>query len=299
MANTRNRASRVPAPAASETITRLTMRELGLLDLNEQPFNISADPRFLYLTEQHKAALSRLESGIEWREGLSVIEGPIGAGKTTMARRLFELCMQQTDTLEPVYIHTASYSTPMMALRDIVTHYRLEARRAYLDKIRDFEKYLISLRKEGKNPVLIIDDAQLMAAGSLQPIQDFLNFDVSAKLIQIIMFGQQEIHKNFSKNPALLDRVVFWHKLGPLTYAETVRMIQFRLTVAGRFKPLFTDRAIEMLYAASKGVPRPLMIICNETLHIIVEKGRVDADETDIHQAIEIYNQRSRSEEYE
>lgn len=275
-------------------LPRLTMRELGLLDLNEHPFHVSADPRFLYLTEQHKAALSRLENMIEWREGLSVIEGPIGAGKTTLARRLYELCMQN-DTLEPVYIHTASYPTPAAALRDIVNHFRLDTSRAYLDKLRDFEKYLITLRKQDRNPVLIIDDAQLMSANSLQPIQDFLNFDVTSKLIQIILFGQQEIHRNFSRNPALLDRVVFWHRLGPLTYAETVRMIQFRLTVAGRFKPLFSDRAIELLYEATKGVPRPLMIICNETLHTLAETGRFEADESEVRQAIEVYNQRLRS----
>lgn len=275
-------------------LPRLTMRELGLLDLNEHPFHVSADPRFLYLTEQHKAALARLENMIEWREGLSVIEGPIGAGKTTLARRLYELCMQN-DLLEPVYIHTASYPTPAAALRDIVNHFRLDTSRAYLDKLRDFETYLISLRKQDRNPVLIIDDAQLMSANSLQPIQDFLNFDVTSKLIQIILFGQQEIHRNFSRNPALLDRVVFWHRLGPLTYAETVRMIQFRLTVAGRFKPLFSDRAIELLYEATKGVPRPLMIICNETLHTLAETGRFEADESEVRQAIDIYNQRLRS----
>lgn len=275
-------------------LPRLTMRELGLLDLNEHPFHVSADPRFLYLTEQHKAALARLENMIEWREGLSVIEGPIGAGKTTLARRLYELCMQN-ESLEPVYIHTASYPTPAAALRDIVNHFRLDTSRAYLDKLRDFETYLISLRKQDRNPVLIIDDAQLMSANSLQPIQDFLNFDVTSKLIQIILFGQQEIHRNFSRNPALLDRVVFWHRLGPLTYAETVRMIQFRLTVAGRFKPLFSDRAIELLYEATKGVPRPLMIICNETLHTLAETGRFEADESEVRQAIDIYNQRLRS----
>lgn len=277
-------------------LPRLTIRELGLLDLNEHPFHVSADPRFLYLTEQHKAALARLENMIEWREGLSVIEGPIGAGKTTLARRLYELCMQN-ELLEPVYIHTASYPTPPAALRDIVNHFRLDTSRAYLDKLRDFEGYLISLRKQGRNPVLIIDDAQLMAANSLQPIQDFLNFDISSKLIQVILFGQQEIHRNFSKHPALLDRVVFWHRLGPLTYAETLRMIQFRLTVAGRFKPLFSDRAIELLYESTKGVPRPLMIICNETLHILAETGRFEADESEVQQAIDIYNQRLRSDD--
>jgi type II secretory pathway predicted ATPase ExeA len=74
-------------------------------------------------------------------------------------------------------------------------------------------------------------------------------------------------------------------------------MIQFRLTVAGRMKPLFSDRAIELLYEASKGVPRPLMIMCNETLHILAETGLFEADEGEIRQAIEIYNQRLRSDD--
>ena len=81
----------------------------------------------------------------------------------------------------------------------------------------------------------------------------------------------------------------------PLTYAETVQMIHFRLTVhQAALNRLFTDQAIEIIYEASKGVPRPLMIICNETLHIIVAKGHVEVDEADVRQAIEIYNQRSR-----
>lgn len=277
------------------TKSSFTSRQLGLLGFNEHPFRISADPRFLYLTEQHKAAISRLEDLIAWREGLSVIEGPIGTGKTTLARRLFELCLQD-NSLEPVYIHTAAYNTPLIALRDIAAHFRLESRRAYTDQIRDFESHLVDFREQGKNPVLIIDDAQLMYPESLRPIQDFLNFDLASKLIQIILFGQQEIHTNFARNPSLLDRVVFWHKLGPLTYADMVRMIQFRLTVAGRRESLFTDRAMELLFEFSKGVPRPLVIVCNETLRVLVEAGRFEADEPEVHKAIEIYNQRPRSD---
>jgi type II secretory pathway predicted ATPase ExeA len=74
-------------------------------------------------------------------------------------------------------------------------------------------------------------------------------------------------------------------------------MIQFRLTIAGRIKPLFSDRAIELLYEASRGVPRPLMIICNETLHILAETGVFEADEGEVRHAIENYNQRLRSED--
>ena len=273
---------------------QFSSRELGLLGLNEHPFRISADPRFLYLTDQYKSALSRLESAISLREGLSVIEGPIGTGKTTLARRLYELCIQNED-LEPIYIHTAKYSTALIALRDIAVSFRMESRRSYKDQIRDFEKYLLKLRENELNPVLIIDDAQFMEPDSLQPIQDFLNFDVTSKLIQIVLFGQQEIHSNFARVPSLLDRVVFWHKLGALTFTDMIRMIQFRLNMAGRAEPLFTDRAMKALYEFSKGVPRPLIIVCNETMHLLADSGRFEADEAEVKAAIEIYNQRPRS----
>jgi general secretion pathway protein A len=272
---------------------RLTSLELGKLSLNEHPFRLSADPRFLYLTEQHKAALGRLEDLVTWREGLSVVEGPVGTGKTTLARRLYELCLPgEGRDLETIYVHTAAYHTALGALRDIGKHFGLESRRSYTDQLRDFERHLLDLRKKDFNAVLIIDDAQFMRGDSLHPIQDMLNFDQSSKLIQIVLFGQQEIHRTLANDEALLDRVVYWYKVGPLTYTEMVLMLQFRLSVAMRSEPFFTDRAYEVLYDFSRGVPRKLIIVCNETLRLLVERNRSIADEHDVLQAIDIYNQR-------
>jgi general secretion pathway protein A len=177
--------------------------------------------------------------------------------------------------------------------------FRNKIRKTYADQLKDFERSLIRLREEKKNPVLIIDDAQYMGPESLQPIQDFLNFDISSKMIQCVLFGQQEIHGNFARNPALLDRVVFWHKLAPLSYSEMVRMIQFRLAIAGRDKPIFNDNALEELYTFSQGVPRPLIIVCNETLHLLVDAGRDHADVADVKNAIEIYKARPPRTDYE
>jgi general secretion pathway protein A len=277
-------------PGTSEE-NEFTRSQLDILGLNEHPFRISADPRFLYLTESHKWILEHLDKSIAWREGLSVIEGPIGLGKTILARRLYELGMQKPNT-ELVYIHTASYKSNLGALRDIAANFRLRPRQSKADQLKDFENYLITKRKEGVNPVVIIDDAQLINADGLSAFQDMLNFDLTSKLIQIVLFGQSEIHGTFAKIQSLLDRVVFWHKLAPLSNKEMLNMISFRVAVAGREKPMFTDRGVQALLEFSTGVPRPLIIVCNEAMKVIMDEGRTEADAPDVLRAIEIYNQR-------
>ncbi len=265
--------------------------QLDFLGLNEHPFRISADPRFLYLTDSHKWILQHLEKSIAWREGLSVIEGPIGSGKTILARRLYELGVQAPKR-EVVYIHTASYRSNMGALRDIAANFRLRPRQAKTDQLEDFENLLLERRKEGVSPVVIIDDAQLINADGLAAFQDLLNFDLKSKLIQVVLFGQSEIHATFTKIPSLLDRVVFWHKLAPLTKKEMLNMITFRVAMAGRESPLFTDRALEILLNFSIGLPRPLITVCNEAMKVILDLNRTEVDAPDVQRAIEIYNQR-------
>ena len=273
---------------------RLTYRELSLLGLKEHPFHPSADPRFLYLARNHLNILSRLQDLIEWREGLAVVEGHMGTGKTSLARRLYELTEQDEKT-EPVYIHTAAFKTPMDAARDISAAFGVRGRRSYIDQLRDFEAYLVNLKRANKTAVVILDDAQFMAPDSLDTIQNMLNFDLSEKLIQIILFGQQEIKGTFVQKKAVHDRVVHWQMLGPLPFTEMVGLISFRLTVAGRPEPLFTDSALTRLYEFSKGVPRPLVIVCANTMRLVAEKKVQVADTVEVEEAIQIYEQRPAS----
>lgn len=277
-----------------KTPSRLTYRELSLMGLKEHPFHPSADPRFLYLSRNHLNILGRLQDLVEWREGLGVVEGHMGTGKTSLARRLYELTVQD-ENVEPVYIHTAAFKTPMDAARDISAAFGVRGRRSYIDQLRDFESYLVRLKRDGKTAVVILDDAQFMQPDSLDTIQNMLNFDLSEKLIQIILFGQQEIKETFVQKKAVHDRVVHWQMLGPLPFTEMVGLISFRLTVAGRPEPMFTDTALARLYDFSKGVPRPLVIVCGNTLRLLAEKKSQMADVDEVNEAIEVYAQRPGS----
>lgn len=283
---------------ARKNYTGLTQRELNRLGFKEPPFHPSADPRFLYLSPNHLNLLNRLQELIEWKEGLAVVEGHMGTGKTSLARRLFQI-IREEDDIEPVYVHTAAFRTPLDAARDIAAAYRLPARRSYIDQLRDFEKYLVELRKVGKTAVVILDDAQFMQPNSLETIQNFLNFDFSSKLIQIIVFGQQEIKSLFVQKPAVHDRVVHWQSLGALPYTEMIGLINFRATVAGRPEPLFTDGALQSLWVATQGIPRPLVLICANAVRLLADTRSQVADEDIVDQAIEIYRQRPEIEDGE
>ncbi len=270
---------------------RLTPRQLSLLGLKEHPFRSSADPRFLYLSRNHHNVLERLLDIIEWREGLAVVEGHIGTGKTSLARRLYELAVQDK-TAAPVYIHTSAFSTQMDCARDISAAFGIRGRRSYIDQLRGLESHLVQLRKTGLNAVVILDDAQFMEPDSLDAVQNMLNFDISEKLIQIILFGQQEIKELFVQKPAVHGRVVHWQTLGPLPFVEMVGLINFRLTVAGRPEPMFSEAALEQLYAFSKGVPRPLVVLCGVVLRLLANSRANIADINEVDEAILIYSQR-------
>lgn len=268
-----------------------TTEKLQQLGFREHPFHVSADPRFLYLSKQHLAVLDRAQDVINWREGLAVVEGQIGVGKTTLARRLHEMFAYEAG-YDTVYIHTAEYNSPVDAARDIAGAFGRRPRRAFLDQLRDFEQFLVERRAADQNVVVIIDDAQRMKAPSLEALQSFFNFDVKVKLMQIILFGQTEIHSTFAQNEAVLSRVASWQKLSPLPPDDALLMITFRCNVAGREDPLFTDGAFLRLYEYTGGVPRTMILIGREVLRNLSQAKRSLADTDEIEAAIESYEQR-------
>jgi len=255
--------------------TRMKYSDLSRLGLMELPFRISADPRFLYLTPTIASLIDRLLDLMAYEEGLGVVEGEIGIGKTSVARRLYDIAAGDDNNLHPVYIHTALYNSAPAAARDIADHFGLDTHRVYTTQLRILEEGILKIREDGDNPVLIIDDAQFMETPSLETIQNMINFDVSSKAVQIVLFGQPEIHRNFSKPSAesVLKRVVTWQKLSAFSFEDTSAMLNWRVQQAGRKEPLFTGNALSMIWDTSQGNPRDTINIANEALRQLIKNG--------------------------
>jgi type II secretory pathway predicted ATPase ExeA len=277
-----------------EEIKRISQPQLNKLGLREQPFRISADPRFLYLSRSIANLINRLLDLMEFEEGLGVVEGEIGAGKTTVARRLFDIANGDDNNLHPVFIHTATYSTAGVAAREISTHLRLPHKRSYNDQLHEIEKWILDIRSQGRNPVLIIDDAHAMSVESLDTIQNLINFDVHSKAIQIVLFGQPEIHTTFGDEAAasVNNRVVTWQLLRPFSPAEMIEMLNWRAQQAGRKAPLFDDLAFQAIYSVSEGNPRDSVNLAHESLRHLITNDEDIISEAIVQAAIDTFTQR-------
>ncbi len=271
----------------------LSAEKLRALGFREHPFVLGSDPRFLYPTRIHTQVLDRVQDVINFREGLAVVEGPVGVGKSTVARRLYDLYAFDAG-YKAVYIHTATYTTSIAAMRDIAVAFGQATRRAYIDQIRQFEQFLVGERREKRNVVIIIDDAQRISPTALEAFHDIFNFDAKMKLAQVIIFGQPQIHKVFAEYEPILDRIASWQKLSPLPADDGLSLIRFRCGVAGRSEnePLLEDDAFLRLYEFASGLPRRMIIVCGELLHILSRKEKRVANIDDIKEAITSYEAR-------
>lgn len=237
------------------------MLDLSPLGLEEPPFSLSPDPRYFYVSLQHKATLAKVTYATEQRQGLSVIFGDIGVGKTTVARRLFQIYRDRQD-YDTAYIPTPLYPSDFQFLKNICAEFSIKPKRSKLLQLAAFEEFLINAFREGKNVLLIIDEAQGLIGPQFELIRQLLNFETNTqKLIQIVMIGQNELRNKLRLKRALASRVSTRSTLEPLHFDDTRSMINFRVMVAGRQDPLFTDDALTNIYNYSRGMPRDICVL--------------------------------------
>jgi len=157
----------------------------------------------------------------------------------------------------------------MQLLKRITDSFGLDRRRSKLDQMEEFESYLVSQYANGKNVLILIDEAQMMVGSMFELVRQITNFEShSAKLVQIVLSGQNNLRNKLKLKRPLLSRAVAVATLDPFTLEETKEMIEFRLTVAGRKKPLFESLAIDEIFSLTKGVPREIVKVCMDSLTI-------------------------------
>lgn len=236
-------------------------------NLTEKPFSIVPNPRFLYMSEQHREALAHLHYGIQEGEGFILITGEVGAGKTTLCKCLLERIPKKTNV---AYILNSKVNvTELLAsiCDELSINYEQEAGQKQLtDKIYD---YLLQAHAANKNTVLIIDEAQNLHTDVLEHIRLLTNLETNEKkLLQIILLGQPELREIFQRTDLrqLAQRVTARYHLGPLSKEEVPLYVNHRITVAGGHPPLFNDTAVRKLYALTQGIPRLINLICDRAL---------------------------------
>jgi len=263
------------------------MARLERLSLKEDPFKLSADPRYLYLGPEHLAVYRQAQNVIARRRGLALITGDMGMGKSSLARRIYDVYASE-ENVDICYIHTAAFKSAMDASRQISQALGIPPQRSFQRQMENLEKMMANAYTAGKNVIILLDDAQLMENEALDVIHRLYNFDYDAKVVQILSFGQSEMSGLFETNKAVNARVFVRLVLPPLTLSSALQMVLFRLSVAGRNEPLIDDDAFELLYERSQGVPREIIRLCALAIDALLSSDETIINRNIIREVINI-----------
>ena len=248
-------------------------------NLNEHPFMTNPDPRFLYFSSQVKEALAKCEFMAKDRIGPIYMYGPIGSGKTSLVKRLQEK-LSQDERYNVKLLISPNLKSSNAFLRLILETFDVKTERSYTESLNNFEKFLVEQYKQGKVPVLLIDEAQYMTRDTLKLIHYLLNFETSkTKLLQIVLVGQEELGTKIMQYRELASRM-FPIAMNSMSIDELKEMIDFRLKVAGFKGELFEDNeeSYKTLYAYTKGLPRDAIKVCFELFIDLAAQGKKQAN---------------------
>jgi len=243
---------------------------LSFFGLREQPFAATADPAYFYATGGHKECLFRLWSNIDGRQGIAVVLGHYGTGKTTLLRKLLTGMRAQAENYNTAVIASPIPSwTSFSLLESIIKQFRLRpAERSFVAYMATLNDYLLANRK--RITTLIIDDAQnLNKRGQLELLRLAQNLETAQhKLLNLVCFAQMEWVDILRAAPNFEQRIGMTFTLEPLDVRETRQLIDFRLRRAGLGDraPVFDEGAIRAIHAYAEGSPRVTVTVCRNAL---------------------------------
>ena len=237
--------------------------------LNEKPFAITPDPRYLFLSERHGEALAHLVYGVTESGGFIQLTGEVGTGKTTLVRSLLLNKMPENAdvavVLNPQLSVVEFLATICEELHIDVPHNKGSVK-ALTDALN---QHLLKAHAEGRRTILVVDEAQNLAPAVLEQVRLLTNLETAKqKLLQIILIGQEELRDLLARNDLrqLAQRITARYHLEPLSRDETASYIEHRLKVAGALGEVFDASAKREIFRLSQGVPRVINVISDRAL---------------------------------
>ena len=237
-------------------------------DLKKEPFHITPDPEFLFLSPSHKQALGSIVYGVKNRKGFIVITGEVGVGKTTILRSYLERAAKEKTKV--IYIFNANVTFQNL-LRTIYRELGLQVKTDdVVEMLNDLYQILMEEYKQGNTVLLIVDEAQNMPIGTLENLRMLSNLETSKdKLLQIALIGQYEFEEilNLYKLRQLKQRIVIHSTILPFSDKESMAYIKHRLAkAASNGSRVFTKGALKRIVKEANGIPRNLNILCDNAL---------------------------------
>lgn len=254
--------------------------------LTQTPFSIAPDPRYLFMSERHREALAHLLYGVNSGGGLVLLTGDIGTGKTTICRCFLE---QAPANCNLAYIFNPKLTVGEL-LQTICEEFHIELPQqgqhptGAKDCIDALNRYLLASHAEGRNNVLVIDEAQNLSADVLEQLRLLTNLETSErKLLQIILIGQPELRTMLLRPELeqLAQRVIAHYHLTALSEQETASYIQHRLATAGLTTASpFQQTLMKQIHQITRGVPRRINLLCDRAMLGAYAKGVHEVDRT-------------------
>ena len=254
---------------------------LEYFNLNEEPFRLTPDPRFLHLAEPHRDALRTLLQTVVMRKGFAVCAGPVGTGKSTLVHAAIHILTDRTLAKSP--IASAMIVNPLLSrnefLEALLEEFEVSCPAGNKQRqLLALQQMLLEVQGRGSTTVLVIDEAHLLSMDLLEEIRLLSNLDsYREKLLQVILCGQSELLPLLARPEmaALRQRIAGQCVLRPLTLAEMRSYVIERLYVAGlKGSSPFPGLALELIHHFSQGVPRLINLICADALALAFESKR-------------------------
>jgi type II secretory pathway predicted ATPase ExeA len=242
-------------------------------DLKKLPFENTPDTEFFFESDNHEEAFSRLSYVIDERKACGVLTGAYGTGKTLILKAL----ERQFKKKGYVFSFVQNPRLDDLGLLKIILHnftgYNVPQRKE--DVLMGIERFLRDTMQDGKHVVIAIDEAQLINDENVfEELRLLLNFQTETRfLLTLILSGQPELKEKLDSNKQFSQRVTLSYHLKPLDFAETRKYVEHRLEVAGLAENIFDEKAMELLYERSGGIPRWINNIANMSMLAAFSKG--------------------------